>query len=77
MTWINQNNKLTREFKFKDFIEAMGFITKVGLLAEKMNHHPKLISNYNFVILELSTHSAGNVVTQKDFDLAHAIDHLL
>jgi 4a-hydroxytetrahydrobiopterin dehydratase len=75
--WIETDNKLTQEFKFKDFIEAFGFMTKVAIIAEKMNHHPSWSNTYNTVKIELSTHDAGNIVTKKDKQLSEAIDQLL
>jgi 4a-hydroxytetrahydrobiopterin dehydratase len=75
--WVEQNNKLTRTFRFKDFIEAFAFMTKVALIAEKMDHHPYWTNVYNTVTIELNTHDAGNIVTQKDHALAKAIDQLL
>jgi 4a-hydroxytetrahydrobiopterin dehydratase len=52
-------------------------MTKVALVAEKMNHHPEWTNVYNKVEIRLSTHDAGGTVTQKDYELAKAIDHLL
>ncbi len=75
--WKEENNKLTRQFQFKDFKEAFAFMTKVALLAEKMDHHPYWTNVYNSVTIELSTHDAGNIVTEKDRKLAKAIDGLL
>lgn len=74
--WIEQNNKLYQSFTFKDFNEAFAFMTKVAALAEKMNHHPTWSNTYNKVEIWLSTHDAGDAVTQKDEDLAEAIDNL-
>lgn len=75
--WKEENNKLTREFQFKDFVEAWGFMNRVALLAEKQNHHPEWSNVYNRVSISLSTHDAGDVVTQKDHQLAKAIDQLI
>ena len=74
--WTEENNKLTRTFAFKDFVEAFGFMTSVAIIAEKMNHHPNWSNVYNKVIVELSTHDAGNVVTGKDKKLAGEIDRI-
>ncbi|MBP9927134.1 MAG: 4a-hydroxytetrahydrobiopterin dehydratase [Cyclobacteriaceae bacterium] len=74
--WIEENNCLKKTFKFKDFTEAFGFMTKVALLAEKADHHPFWTNVYNVVSIELSTHDAGDVVTDKDRKLAKAIDQL-
>jgi 4a-hydroxytetrahydrobiopterin dehydratase len=76
MEWTNENKKLKKTFTFKDFTEAFGFMTKVAIVAEKMNHHPTWTNTYNKVSFELSTHDAGNIVTDKDKTLAAAIDKL-
>lgn len=75
--WNEQNNKLSSEFVFKDFSEAFAFMTRVAILAEKMDHHPEWSNVYNRVTINLSTHDAGDVVTQKDHQLAEAINNLL
>ena len=74
--WVEKDNKLTRQFKFKDFTEAFSFMTRVAIHAEKMDHHPNWSNVWNTVVIELTTHDAGNVVTQKDRDLAAKIDEL-
>ncbi len=74
--WTEENNKLKKTFKFKDFTEAFGFMTKVALIAEKADHHPFWTNLYDTVSFELSTHDAGDVVTDKDRKLAKAIDQL-
>ena len=76
MEWIQENNRLKKTFKFKDIVSAFGFMTKVALIAEKMDHHPQWTNVYNTVSFELSTHDAGDVVTEKDQKLAKAIDAL-
>lgn len=75
--WVEENHKLKKSFQFKDFVEAFAFMTKVALLAEKINHHPNWSNVYNRVAIELSTHDAGNIVTEKDRKLAEAIDNLM
>ncbi len=75
--WQEKDNKLTREFQFDDFVQAFGFMSKVAIVAEKMDHHPNWSNVYNKVIVELTTHDAGNTVTEKDRALADAIDKLL
>lgn len=75
--WKEENNSLTRIFKFRDFSEAFAFMTRVALVAEKMNHHPNWSNVYNTVTINLSTHDAGNRVTDLDRKLAQAIDTLL
>ena len=77
MMWKEENNTLHRQFKFKDFSEAFAFMTRVALAAEKMDHHPKWTNVYNMVDIWLSTHDAGNMVTDKDRKLAKIIDSLL
>ena len=74
--WKEENNCLKKTFKFKDFTEAFGFMAKVAIVAEKMNHHPTWTNTYNTVSFELSTHDAGNTVTNLDKKLAEAIDKL-
>ncbi|MEQ9592423.1 MAG: 4a-hydroxytetrahydrobiopterin dehydratase [Cyclobacteriaceae bacterium] len=76
MSWIEEDHKLKKQFQFKDFVEAFAFMTKVAILAEKMNHHPFWTNVYNKVSIELNTHDAGDVVTEKDRKLAAAIDQL-
>jgi 4a-hydroxytetrahydrobiopterin dehydratase len=75
--WQEKNNKLYRKFQFKDFSEAFAFMTRVALEAEKMDHHPLWTNVYNSVEIWLSTHSAGDVVTNKDKQLAEKIDDLV
>jgi len=74
--WSEENNKLKKVFEFKNFIEAFSFMTKVALVAEKMNHHPNWTNVYNKVEICLCTHDAGNTVTEKDRKLAKEIDFL-
>jgi 4a-hydroxytetrahydrobiopterin dehydratase len=75
--WKEENNYLKRSFKFKDFIEAFAFMTKVALIAEKLNHHPRWSNVYNEVEIMLNTHDEGDIVTEKDHQLADEIDKLL
>ncbi len=75
--WKEENNALQRTFTFKDFSEAFAFMARVALLAEKHDHHPYWTNVYNKVEITLNTHSAGNVVTEKDRKLAEAIDKLV
>lgn len=75
--WKEENNKLNRTFKFENFSEAFAFMTRVALLAEVQEHHPDWSNTWNTVNISLSTHDAGNVVTDKDRNLAKAIDKLL
>jgi 4a-hydroxytetrahydrobiopterin dehydratase len=75
--WKEENNKLKKSFLFKDFSEAFAFMTRVALAAEKMDHHPNWTNVYNRVEIELSTHDAGDIVTNKDRKLATMIDALV
>jgi len=63
--WKEKNNMLYRKFEFTDFSQAFAFITRVALAAEKMNHHPTWQNTYNTVEIWLSTHDAGDIVTEK------------
>ena len=74
--WTEADNKLYKKFKFKNFSEAFAFMTRVALIAEKMDHHPLWTNVYNTVEVWLNTHDAGDVVTEKDRELAAAIDAL-
>jgi len=75
--WDEKNNTLYRKFQFKDFSQAFAFMTRVALEAEKMDHHPDWSNVYNTVEIRLSTHSAGDIVTDKDRKLAQKIDGLI
>lgn len=75
--WKEENNKLYRKFQFKNFSEAFAFMTRVALQAEKMDHHPLWTNVYNTVEVWLSTHDAGDIVTDKDRQLAKKIDALV
>ena len=70
------NNKLYKKFEFKNFSEAFAFMTRVAMEAEKMNHHPLWTNVYNTVECWLSTHDAGDIVTEKDKKLAEKIDKI-
>lgn len=75
--WKEENNELVRKFEFENFVEAFGFMTKVAILAEKANHHPWWSNVYNNVEIRLTTHDAGNTITEKDRNLAKEIDGLV
>ncbi len=75
--WQEKDNRLSRTFEFANFVEAFGFMTQVAIIAEKMDHHPNWSNVYNKVTIELTTHDAGNIVTENDRNLAKAIDGLL
>ena len=74
--WKEENNTLNKKFEFKDFSEAFAFMTRVAMAAEKMDHHPTWKNTYNKVEVWLSTHDAGDIVTDKDRKLAAIIDKL-
>ena len=74
--WIEENNSLIKKFEFNDFSEAFAFMTRVAMASEKMDHHPTWKNTYNQVEIWLSTHDAGNMVTDKDRKLAAVIDTL-
>jgi len=75
--WEEKNNALYRKFEFKDFSEAFAFMTRVALAAEKMDHHPNWSNVYNTVEISLTSHDAGNTVTERDRKLAKKIDALV
>ena len=74
-SWIVDNKTIKKEFKFDNFIDAFGFMSKVALLSEKMNHHPNWQNTYNKVKIELTTHDKGGI-TINDTKLAESIDKL-
>jgi 4a-hydroxytetrahydrobiopterin dehydratase len=73
--WEFKDNGIEKHFKFKNFTQALGFIVQVGVLSEKMNHHPELFNVYSKVNIRLTTHDSGGV-TDKDFELASQIESL-
>ena len=75
--WLEQNNTLYKKFQFSNFSEAFAFMTRIDIEAEKMDHHPLWTNVYNQVEIWLNTHSAGDIVTEKDRQLAKRIDALL
>jgi 4a-hydroxytetrahydrobiopterin dehydratase len=74
--WSVQDGKLHAEFRFKDFVQAFAFMTKVAFAAETAQHHPEWRNVYNRVTIDLVTHDAGNAISQHDVDLARQIDTL-
>ena len=74
--WELRNNRIYREFKFANFIEAFGFMTQVAMLAESMDHHPEWSNVYNRVKICLTTHDVDGL-SERDFVLAENIDKLL
>jgi 4a-hydroxytetrahydrobiopterin dehydratase len=77
LKWIESNDKLKRKFEFKDFNEALAFINKLAPICESMNHHPEINWIYNKIELTLSTHDAGDKITELDYQLANKIDEIL
>ncbi len=74
--WTLAGGKLHREFRFADFVAAFGFMTRVALLAESLNHHPEWFNVWNRVVVDLSTHDADGV-TQLDIELATRMSRLV
>ena len=74
--WSEVDNKLQREFEFDDFQQALEFINEIAVICESENHHPEINWIYNKITLKLSTHDAGDVITQKDIKLAELIDEV-
>lgn len=75
--WKEENNMLVRTFTFDNFVQAFSFMTKVAMMAEKMDHHPNWENTYNQVTIRLTSHDAGDVITEKDRKLASEIDSLV
>ena len=73
--WDLKNNKLHREYRFKDFTQAFGFMTMAALVAEKTDHHPEWFNVYNKVVVDLVTHEVKGI-SERDFKLAEAMDKL-
>lgn len=72
--WRHEDDKLQKSFELKDFRAAISFIVRMSFYAEEMNHHPEITNVYNTVDVALTTHDAGNKVTQNDVDLAQQIE---
>ncbi len=77
MTWKESDSALEREFTFADFPQAFAFMTRVAFIAEELNHHPEWSNVYNRVSIRLTTHDAGNLVTDLDRTMAAEIDALV
>ncbi|EGV19502.1 4a-hydroxytetrahydrobiopterin dehydratase [Thiocapsa marina] len=73
--WSLVDGKLHKAFRFRDFVEAFGFMSRVALVAESMDHHPEWSNVYDRVVVDLSTHDAGGITTL-DFILANRIEGL-
>ena len=76
-SWVLSDNKLTKTFEFKTFEEAIDFMVRASKVISEIDHHSEWTNIYNRVVVSLCTHDAGNVVTQKDHDLASALDRVL
>jgi 4a-hydroxytetrahydrobiopterin dehydratase len=74
MTWNESDGALRSELTFADFAEAFAFMTRVGLIAQEQGHHPDMAISWNKVSITITTHDAGNVVTDNDRKLAAAIE---
>lgn len=74
--WTEKDNALMAELKFEDFVQAFGFMTQVAIIAEKQGHHPEWSNVYSTVNFRLTTHDAGDIVTDKDHKLAEAISKI-
>ena len=73
--WSLESNSISKDFSFDNFKDALHFVNNVGEIAEKHNHHPDIMINYNLVKLNLTTHSSHGL-TSKDFEVALEIDKL-
>lgn len=71
--WTAVDGKLHRQYRFRDFVQAFGFMTQVALMAERVAHHPEWFNVYNRIVVDLTTHEAGGI-TAKDFALAREMD---
>lgn len=74
--WVHHNNALEAEWKFANFDQAMDFINAAAEKMRQLNHHAEIFNVYNRVNLKLTTHDAGSTVTDKDIDLANAINEI-
>ena len=73
--WTVKEGKLHREYRFRDFVQAFGFMTQAALLAERADHHPEWFNVYNRVVVDLTTHEAGGI-TERDIQLARGMEAL-
>tara|TARA_B100001250_G_C19306063_1_gene574103 strand:+ start:317 stop:604 length:288 start_codon:yes stop_codon:yes gene_type:complete len=75
-SWTIYNKAIKKEFEFDNFVDAFGFMSKIALLSERMDHHPNWQNSYNKVRIELTTHDKGGI-TNNDIKLARSIDQLI
>ena len=76
-SWVEIDGKLCKDFKFSDFSQSLEFINKISNIFESENHHPEINWIYNKITLSLSTHDAGDIITDKDIRLSQLIDEVL
>lgn len=74
--WTEQNNKLQKTFKFNSFLEAIDWMQRAAVKIDELDHHPEWTNVYNKVHVILCTHSEGNIVTEKDRELAAILDQV-
>ena len=74
--WEVKDNMLSKTFTFKSYLKTMSFVNAVAWLANKVVHHPDMLVSYGKVTISMTTHDAGNVLTEKDFQLARLISEL-
>ena len=74
-SWSILEGKLHREYSFRDFVEAFGFMTEAALIAERQNHHPEWFNVYKKVVVDLTTHEASGI-TERDFELARDMERI-
>ena len=74
--WFEEHDALVREFQFDTYLDGVDFVRRVAELAELIQHHPHITIDYTTVCISLQTHDAGNVVTEKDLEMAGAINKL-
>ena len=74
--WFVKGEELCGRYKFKDFMQAFGFLTQAAIFIEKHDHHPKIENAYNKVQFSMNTHDAGNKITDRDLKLAEAIESI-
>jgi 4a-hydroxytetrahydrobiopterin dehydratase len=75
--WVLDGEEIIFDHRFKNFVEAFGFLSKIAILAEKYDHHPTIINTYAHLRLSMTTHDAGNKITDRDLKLAEAIEELI
>ena len=74
--WSKADNEITKTYKLKNFIESVGFVNKIAILAEKADHHPDILIQYSKVKINIATHSDGGI-TIKDINLAAEVENLI